>query len=169
MKSHLAAFCAALALAGAPSSFAAANPGPPQDAGAGKSMSDANVPDTQPDPESAAVRGDTRTGARPGHTAAPAPKFVDEPVASAGTTQGPDAALTTSIVKALNGDASLRESKIAVLGEDGKVILSGATNTIEQRKAAMRIAEAQAGQGNVVNAMQATDSSTENQAPQPKT
>ena len=32
-----------------------------------------------------------------------------------------------------------------------------------------RIAEAQVGQGNVVNAIQATDSSSENQAPQPKT
>jgi Flp pilus assembly secretin CpaC len=97
-----------------------------------------------------------------------APRFVEEPIASAGTLQGPDAALAASIVKALNGDASLRESKIAVLGEDGKVILSGATETIEQRKAAVRIAEDEAGQGNVVNALQATDSSTENQAPQPK-
>ncbi len=125
MKPHLAAFCAALALAGAPFCLAAENP-------------------------------------------VTAPRFVEEPIASAGTLQGPDAALAASIVKALNGDASLRESKIAVLGEDGKVILSGATETIEQRKAAVRIAEDEAGQGNVVNALQATDSSTENQAPQPK-
>lgn len=105
----------------------------------------------------------------PAPTPAPTPNFVDEPIASAGTLQGPDAALAASVVKALNGDPSLRQSKIAVLGEDGKVFLSGATMTAQQRMTAVKIAEAQAGQGNVVDAMQASHTSPEEYGATPKT
>lgn len=77
--------------------------------------------------------------------------FVQEPVATATQAQGSDAQLGDSIVKALDADPSLKDSKITVQPEDGKVLLTGATLTRAQKQRAGEIAIAQAGQGKVVN------------------
>ncbi|HEX6635702.1 MAG TPA: BON domain-containing protein [Usitatibacter sp.] len=92
--------------------------------------------------------------AQPDHAAQPAPAhdFVKESVASSAVSRpGPDAQLANGIVQALNDDPSLKDSKIAVLAEDGKVWLTGATMTRAQKEQVSRIVTAQAGEGNVVN------------------
>jgi hypothetical protein len=82
----------------------------------------------------------------------PAHDFAKEPVASSAVSRpGPDAQLANGIVQALNDDPSLKESKITVQAEDGKVWLTGATMTRAQKERAGRIVTAQAGEGNVVN------------------
>jgi hypothetical protein len=84
----------------------------------------------------------------------PAHDFVKEPVASASVMgQGPDAQLAHGIVQALNDDPSLKDSKITVQAQDGKVWLTGATATRAQKERVDRIVTAQAGEGNVVNAV----------------
>jgi osmotically-inducible protein OsmY len=93
----------------------------------------------------------SRDAAQPTRQSA-APEFVKEPVASSAVSRpGPDAQLANGIVQALNDDPSLKESKITVQAEDGKVWLTGATMTRAQKERAGRIVTAQAGEGNVVN------------------
>jgi osmotically-inducible protein OsmY len=82
--------------------------------------------------------------------------FVQEPVASA-TKQGSRDQVVTSIVNALNGDASLQHSKISVQSDQGTVILTGVTLTQAQKKQAVQIAASQAGPTKVVDAMQSDD------------
>ena len=88
-------------------------------------------------------------------TAAPLPSlpFVNEPIATATKAQGSDAQLADSIVKALDADPSLKDSKITVRAAKGKVWLTGATLTRAQRQDVGRIAAAHAGEGKVVNAV----------------
>lgn len=81
----------------------------------------------------------------------PALPFVQEPIATATKAQGSDAQLAEAIVKALDADPSLKDSKITVQPDDGKVTLTGATLTRAQKQRAGEIAMAQAGQGKVVN------------------
>lgn len=83
----------------------------------------------------------------------PAPAFAPGPVASAASDTGDDKTLVDSIVGALNADASLKDSKVAVSAEKGTVTLTGATQTRAQRDKIAEIATAQAGEGKVVNAV----------------
>ena len=78
-------------------------------------------------------------------------QFVQEPIATATKAQGTDAQLADSIVKALDADSSMKDSKITVQADAGTVLLTGATLTGAQKKRAGEIAIAQAGQGKVVN------------------
>ena len=160
MKPHILRALAAMLAAGTVS-FALAQTdrgsnGPERNGNAapGTTLSDANVPTTRSDVNAAAAKGDTRTGPMAGRAApAPAVPFVSEPVASSSKSGGPDGELVDGIVKALNADPSMRESKIAVQAENGKVIMSGSTMTRAQVKRAYEIAIAKAGEGKVVNAI----------------
>jgi osmotically-inducible protein OsmY len=80
-------------------------------------------------------------------------RMVNEPVASP-MKGNPDDQLLNGVVQALNNDASMKNSKISVQTDNGVVMLRGATLTREQREKATDIAVAQAGDGNVVNAIQ---------------
>ena len=86
-------------------------------------------------------------------TAASSPSlhFVNEPIATATKAQGSDAQLADSIVKALDADPSLKDSKITVQADKGKVWLTGATLTRAQKEKVGQIAMAQAGENKVVN------------------
>ncbi|HUJ00108.1 MAG TPA: BON domain-containing protein [Usitatibacter sp.] len=83
----------------------------------------------------------------------PSLDFVQEPIATATQAQGKDAQLGAAIVQALDADPSLKDSKITVQPENGKVTLTGATLTRAQKQRAGEIAIAQAGQGKVINAI----------------
>ena len=88
-----------------------------------------------------AIPADTRT-----FTAAPIASTVK-------TTGGPDAEIEAAIVQALNAEESLKGAKIAVLSEESKILLTGASMTKAQRDKATEIAVANVGDGNVVNAI----------------
>jgi len=107
----------------------------------GQTVTDANAPTTRPDVNASAIRGDL----------APRMQFVAEPIASSMGTGGEDKELVDSIVTALNGDTSLKDSKVTVSADKGTVTLTGATQTREQAKKIGEIATAQAGEGKVVN------------------
>jgi osmotically-inducible protein OsmY len=81
----------------------------------------------------------------------PSMRFVQEPIATATKAQGADAELADSIVKALDADPAMKDSKITVQPDNGTVFLTGATLTRAQKKRAGEIAIAQAGQDKVVN------------------
>lgn len=115
-------------------------------------MSDANVPSTRPDVNST---GSSASGKKANR--APAMNFVKEPVASASTTQGAEGQLVASIVQALNSDPALQDSKIAVLSAEGNIVLSGVTLTEAQKKQAVQVAAAQAGETKIVDALQSDD------------
>ena len=83
----------------------------------------------------------------------PAMAFVQEPIATATKATGRDAQVADAIVTALDADSSMKDSKITVQADTGKVLLTGATLTRAQKKRAGEIAIAQAGEGNVVNAV----------------
>ena len=85
--------------------------------------------------------------------AAPSMQFVQEPIATATRAQSAEAPVVDSIVKALDADPAMKNSKITVQTDNGTVFLTGATLTREQKKRAGEIAIAQAGQGKVVNAI----------------
>jgi osmotically-inducible protein OsmY len=85
---------------------------------------------------------------------APATRYVAEPTASASKTDGADGELAARIVEALNADRKLADSKITVSPENGNVTLTGSTMTRDQARLAEEIANAQVGQGKVVNAIQ---------------
>ena len=114
-------------------------------------LSNANVPTTEPDATSQAAQA---AGANP--HAVPQLPFVQEPTASAAKLDGPDAELVKSMVDSLNAEPSLKNTKITVQTEQdtGNVILTGAAMTPEQVKKAGEIVAAQAGEGKVVNAIQ---------------
>ena len=82
-------------------------------------------------------------------------KLADEPVASALTGSAADDEVIKGIVAALNEDASLKGSKITVSTEKGVVTLTGVADTDQQAKKAAQLAVAKAGDGNVVNVIQA--------------
>lgn len=155
MKSRVPQVIAALFAAGAVSLAAAqTNPSAPStqpeaNAGGGSALSNANVPDTKPDVNSAAVSAAGRKQAP-----SPAMNFVDEPIATASTRQGDDAAMLEAIVKALNADASLKDAKITVQPDGDNVLLTGRALTGEQKKRATQIAAAQAGDKKIVNTIQ---------------
>ena len=155
MKSRIPlAFAAALAAGAASLALAQAEP-PPAGQGtapnpaANAAMSQANVPDSRPDVTSQAVSVSGRKRAP-----SPAVPFVAGPIASATQAQGSDAQLADAIVKALDADPSLKDSKITVQPDKGTVLLTGATLTRAQKQTAGRIAIAQAGgEGKVINAI----------------
>ena len=108
-------------------------------------LSNANAPTTTPD-----VGADAAV--RAGHNAQPVPGmvFVQEPVASASK----DDDNAKAIVEALNGDASMKDSKITVQPtSEGTITLTGSTMTKAQAKRAAEVATAQVGEGKVVNAI----------------
>jgi len=109
-------------------------------------MTNAGSADSRPDVTSQAVSESGRKQAQ-----SPAMPFVQEPIATATKAQGTDAQLGDAIVKALDADPSLKDSKITVQPDDGKVTLTGATLTRAQKQRAGEIAMAQAGPGKVVN------------------
>jgi hypothetical protein len=113
---------------------------------ANAAMSDANTPDYKPDVTSQAVSASGRKQA-----ASPSLPFVQAPIATATKAQGNDAQLADSIVKALDADPSLKDSKITVQADQGKVWLTGATLTRAQKEKVGQIAMAQAGENKVVN------------------
>jgi osmotically-inducible protein OsmY len=87
---------------------------------------------------------------------AQAPQPADQPIAT--TTipggDGEDAALLDSIARALNAEATLKDSKITVQMDGSYVLLTGATHTPEQIERATSIATTTAGdQRPVVNVM----------------
>jgi len=77
--------------------------------------------------------------------------FAQEPIASPVKTGGPDDALVSGIVNALNNDGSLQGSKVSVSADDGVVTVTGATMTPDQKAKIGEIAVAQAGEGKVIN------------------
>ena len=84
------------------------------------------------------------------------PTYVTEPVASVSKAEGLDGQLATSIAESLAADASLNGSKITVQPvEDGVIVLSGVAPSRAKAKRALEIASQQAGEGSVVNAIQA--------------
>jgi hypothetical protein len=83
--------------------------------------------------------------------AVPAGPFVDEPIASTFNAQSPDAESLNAIAQALNGEASLKNSKITVQSDNGVVLLTGSAVTPEQVKRATEIALASSGDKPVVN------------------
>ena len=86
--------------------------------------------------------------------AAPEPNYVSAPIASSFKADGPQAEQMNTLVQALNGEASLKGSKITVqIDEKGGVLLTGATDSQEQAERAGQIAASQAGQSKVVNAI----------------
>jgi BON domain len=113
---------------------------------ANAAMTTAGSADARPDVTSQAVSTSGRKQAP-----SPAMPFVQEPIATATRARGTDAQLGDAIVKALDADPSLKDSKITVQPENGKVTLTGATLTRAQKQRAGEIAMAQAGQGKVVN------------------
>jgi hypothetical protein len=82
-------------------------------------------------------------------------KFANEPVASALAGAAADDEVIKGVVAALNEDASLKGSKITVSTEKGVVTLTGVADTEQQAKKAAQLAVAKAGDGNVVNVIQA--------------
>jgi len=109
-------------------------------------MTTAGSADTRADVTSQAVSNSGRKRA-----ASPEMAFVQEPVATATKAEGTDAQLGAAIVKALDADPSLKNSKITVQPDKGTVTLTGAALTRAQKQRAGEIAMAQAGQGKVVN------------------
>lgn len=88
--------------------------------------------------------------------ATPALPYAPDAIASPIKREGASADLETAIVQALNADASLKGSKITVAAEKDGVLLTGVA-TKAQRKKAAEIASSSAGEGNVVNAILATE------------
>jgi hypothetical protein len=158
MKSQTSQIVTALVAAGAFSMATAQTPAttptpvnvtPPN----GKTLSNANVPSDRPDPSAEAMRAAGRLD----HDV-PAVRYAPEPIASPVVKEGPEAEVEATLVQALNGEASLKGSKITVAAEKNKVTLTGVTMTKAQRKKAAEIATAQLGQENVINAILATES-----------
>jgi len=82
-------------------------------------------------------------------------KLANEPVASALTGAAADDEIIKGVVAALNEDASLKGSKITVSTDKGVVTLTGVADNEQQAKKAVQLAVATAGDGNVVNIIQA--------------
>ena len=97
----------------------------------------------------------------------PLPNVVAEPTASAPRSDGADSERVKPIVDALNAEASLKGAKMTVVPEADGVTLRGVTLTDAQRKRAIEIATAQAGEGKVSNALQTEQVVIEQSPPQP--
>jgi hypothetical protein len=82
-------------------------------------------------------------------------KLADEPVATSLTGAAADDEVIKGVVAALNEEASLKGSKITVSTDQGVVTLTGVANNEQQAQKAAQIALAKAGEGNVVNVIQA--------------
>ena len=83
--------------------------------------------------------------------------FANEPIASAATgIKDSEAALVTKVVDALNKEGSLKQTKITVTAENGLILLTGSAPSDLETKKASQIAAASAGEGNVVNVIQAS-------------
>ena len=78
--------------------------------------------------------------------------LAQEPIASTTlpTGDGADAALLEGITRALNAEATLKDTKITVQMDDDHVLLTGATTTPELVQRAGAIAAQQAGDQRVV-------------------
>ena len=84
----------------------------------------------------------------------PSVAYVDEPIASAMKSDGPDADKVNAIVQALNADASLKNSKITVQTDNDVVLLTGAALTQQQVQRATEVARG-TNNAKVVNTVQA--------------
>jgi osmotically-inducible protein OsmY len=82
-------------------------------------------------------------------------KLADEPIATSLTGAAADDEIIKGVVAALNQDASLKGSKITVSNDQGVVTLTGVADNEQQSQKAAQIALAKAGDGNVVNVIQA--------------
>jgi hypothetical protein len=82
-------------------------------------------------------------------------KLANEPVATSLTGAAADDEVIKGVVAALNEDASLKGSKITVSTDQGVVTLTGVADNQQQAQKAAQIALAKAGDGNVVNVIQA--------------
>ena len=85
---------------------------------------------------SAGSQGDY-TPAQEAKSSTPVPPV---PVAKAEKAMGADARLADKVVAALNGDASLKGSKITVMAANGDITLSGTTMNQDQSQKAERLA-----------------------------
>lgn len=169
MKRHLS-LSLALAAAAAATAFAQTVPAPAPSAEAPAS---AGTPPAQPAAapaqpaapaaQPAATPAQSATAPAPGSTLPP--NLVAEPTASSSRTDGPDGQLGKSLVDAINGDASLKGSKVTVQPEEGKVTLSGVTESRAQAKRIGQIVAQQVGVENVVNAIRDSEATVELPAP----
>lgn len=149
MKSHTLHAAAVLLLAAAPLAFAQTSPTQGQpDAPPNQRLSNANVPTTTPDDSAMGAR---KAGRVPHDV--PQLNLVDEPIAS--VSKSDDKA--NAIVQAMNGDASLKGSKITVQPDQDQILLTGTALTNAQVKRASEIATQAAGEGNVVNTILAAE------------
>lgn len=91
------------------------------------------------------------TGAQEAKSTKPVPQV---PVAKAEKTTGADGRLASNVVNALNGDSSLKGSKIDVMASNGDITLSGTTKDASQIQKAGKDAGARS-KGNVTNELKA--------------
>ena len=79
--------------------------------------------------------------------------LTPESVASASVSGGQQAEQINAIIASLNADPLMRGSKITVQPDGSAILLTGATETPEQKQRAMEIAIQVAGEGNVTSAI----------------
>src|SRR5215831_20970014 len=104
----------------------------------GISMAQANTPDgAKMTPDGAKI---SSAGSKGDFTPAPEAKSTTPvppvPVAKAAKATGADARLADSVVAALNGEQSLKGSKITVMASNGTITLSGTTTSSDQSQKA---------------------------------
>lgn len=96
-----------------------------------------------------------------GAPAAPQPPgqltFVSEPTASLSSDKAPGADVGKQLVDQINGDDSLKGSKITVLPEEGAVTLVGSTQTFAQSQKVAQMAAGKVGVAKVVNALRPSE------------
>ena len=111
-------------------------------------MTNSNVPSTTWDVNAYAMSKSGKS-----KTQAPDVPFVEAPVATAAKADPEEA--VSSIVQALNADASLKNSKVTVSSEadSGTIYIVGAALTRAQKDRIGQIAMQQAGEGKYVNAV----------------
>jgi len=127
-------------------------------AAAGITAALAQAPATTPAQSSATTPAQAPAAApAPATAAAPAPgstlppNLVAEPTASMSRADGPGADVGKQLTDAINADQSLKGSKITVQPEDGKITLSGVTESREQAKKVGQMAAQAVGVENVTN------------------
>lgn len=83
--------------------------------------------------------------------------LVSEPTASLSSEKAPGADVGKQLVDQINGDDSLKGSKITVLPEDGSVTLVGSTETRAQSQKVAQMAAEKVGVAKVVNALRPSE------------
>lgn len=101
--------------------------------------------------------------AQPAPAAAPPlpPNLVAEPTASLSRADGPGADVGKQLVDTINADQSLKGAKITVQPEDGKITLTGVTQTRAQAKQLAQMAAQAVGVENVTNAIRESEAIVE--------